>query len=294
MNNSTKNIHCTGPKAEEANTSRSVDYWDYIEVDTLLSLQKPVTEYKDEFIFISYHQVTELVLNMMLHEIKQIIDKPQPNEAFFITKVDRLILYTRMLINSFDVMRKGMDYDDYNEFRKALVPASGFQSVRFRYIEIYCTPIQNLLTKKGKPLLNVENSSIKSLFDCLYWKDAGLNRATGEKTLTLKRFEAKYEEELIALAEQLDGQTLAQKLQSIQTPQTALIRRLKTFDYLYNVKWPQVHMRTASHYLDQKGENKDATGGSEWKKYLDPKHQQRCFFPSLWQEDDIYRWEFDS
>jgi tryptophan 2,3-dioxygenase len=276
----------------EENTivSNPVDYWDYISVDTLLSLQKPVTKYDDEFIFISYHQVTELTLNMMLHEIKQIINRPQPNEAFFITKVDRLILYTEILINSFDVMRKGMDYDDYNEFRKSLVPASGFQSVRFRYIEIYCTRIENLLTKKESNLPKKGENEIKDIFEFLYWKDAGLNRITGEKTLTLQRFEAKYQDELIGLAEKLKGLTLEEQLQSIENPQASLISRLKKFDYLYNVKWPQIHLQTASHYLDQKGENKTATGGSEWKKYLDPKYQQRCFFPSLWKENEIYEY----
>ena len=35
-------------------------YWDYIQVDTLLSLQKPKTKIQDEVIFIVYHQITEL------------------------------------------------------------------------------------------------------------------------------------------------------------------------------------------------------------------------------------------
>jgi len=33
-----------------------------------------------------------------------------------------------------------------------------------------------------------------------------------------------------------------------------------------------------------------ATGGSEWKKYLHPKHQQRKFFPTLWTEDEKKNW----
>ena len=40
--------------------AKPINYWDYIEVDTLLSLQKPRTDFKDEEIFIMYHQVTEL------------------------------------------------------------------------------------------------------------------------------------------------------------------------------------------------------------------------------------------
>ena len=37
--------------------AKPINYWDYVEVDTLLSLQKPRTNFKDEEIFIMYHQV---------------------------------------------------------------------------------------------------------------------------------------------------------------------------------------------------------------------------------------------
>ncbi len=45
----------------------------------------------------------------------------------------------------------------------------------------------------------------------------------------------------------------------------ALKSKLKEFDHMYNVAWPIVHLETAQHYLDLKGENIAATGGSEWK-----------------------------
>ena len=53
--------------------SKPLNYWDYIGVDNLLSLQQPRTDFKDEEIFIIYHQVTELVFKMMIHEIKQLV-----------------------------------------------------------------------------------------------------------------------------------------------------------------------------------------------------------------------------
>ncbi|WP_343065476.1 hypothetical protein [Arenibacter arenosicollis] len=70
----------------------------------------------------------------------------------------------------------------------------------------------------------------------------------------------------------------------------ALRIRLRTFDKLYNIEWPLVHLHTAEHYLDKKGQNKAATGGSEWKKYLHPKYQQRKFFPALWTETEKQNW----
>jgi tryptophan 2,3-dioxygenase len=46
-------------------------YWDYIHLDTLLSLQNPKTQFPDEKIFIVYHQITELYFNLILWEIEQ-------------------------------------------------------------------------------------------------------------------------------------------------------------------------------------------------------------------------------
>jgi len=50
-------------------------YWDYIHLDTLLSLQSPKTPFPDEEIFIMYHQITELYFKLTLHECKQIAAK---------------------------------------------------------------------------------------------------------------------------------------------------------------------------------------------------------------------------
>ncbi len=269
--------------------AKPINYWDYVEVDTLLSLQRPRTHFKDETIFIMYHQVTELLLKMMRHELEQIVDEKNINEEFLLTKLGRLNRYTTMLITSFDIMRDGMDYDDYNEFRKTLTPASGFQSAQFRYIEILCTRLENLVNDEGKKRLP-PRPTVSQYFEHIYWKDAGLDRKTGKKTLTMQQFEEKYLESLIGLAKKVQNKTVEDKVLKIKTPSTELIEKLKKFDHLYNVEWPLVHLRTADHYLNRKGENKAATGGSHWKKYLHPKYQQRKFFPSFWSEKEKQHW----
>lgn len=269
--------------------AKPINYWDYIEVETLLSLQKPRTNFKDEEIFIMYHQVIELFLKLALHEIKQISEKEKITEDFLIGKLNRINRYTGMLISSFDIMRVGMDYDDYATFRVALAPASGFQSAQFRFIELYCTRLQNLVNNNGKKRLP-ENPTIEEFFENIYWKDAGLNRQTGEKTLTLKQFEEKYLDQFILLAGKLKGKTIEDKILQMPSISPALKKKLREFDNLYNVEWPLIHLNTAKHYLDKKGENQNATGGSQWKKYLHPQHQQRKFFPALWEADEIENW----
>ena len=49
-------------------------YWDYIRLDSLLSLQQPRTSHHDESIFIMYHQITELYFKMVLHELDPLIE----------------------------------------------------------------------------------------------------------------------------------------------------------------------------------------------------------------------------
>lgn len=268
--------------------AKPINYWDYIEVETLLALQKPKTNFKDEVVFIGYHQITELVLKLMIHELQQLIGFT--TEEIFKEKIQRLTRYTDMLITSFSVMKDGMNYDDYNTFRLSLAPASGFQSAQFRFLEIYCTELRNLMNEKGKTRLP-ENPTTKDYFEHIYWKDAGHNRKTNTKSKTLTEFENKYLDEFILLAHKLKGKTIHEQFMQIESPSKDLIEAMRDFDYNYNVKWPLTHLRTAQKYLNKKGENKAATGGSKWQKYLHPRHQQRLFFPSIWKNQSILEWK---
>src|SRR4051812_37240706 len=65
-------------------------YWEYIHLDTLLSLQKPKTGFPDEMIFITYHQITELYFKMVMHEMKQLLEKDNINEEFFLKRIKRM------------------------------------------------------------------------------------------------------------------------------------------------------------------------------------------------------------
>jgi tryptophan 2,3-dioxygenase len=274
---------------EGAQHTIPLTYWDYIQLETLLSLQRPRTNFKDEAIFVIYHQVTELVLKLMMHETEQITGNNDPDVDKLIEKINRLSRYTDLLINSFDIMREGMNYDDYNTFRKSLAPASGFQSAQFRFIELRCTSLKNLVNEEGKKLLP-QNPQIADYFQHIYWKDAGTDKKTGEKTVTLRLFEEKYMASFLALAAEMQGKTLEDKLMKLPEIPDNLRVALREFDELYNIKWPLVHLNTAKFYLDSRNENQAATGGSEWKKYLHPKFQQRKFFPDCWTEDEKSAW----
>ncbi len=271
---------------------RYLTYWDYIHLDTLLSLQIPRTHFPDEEIFITYHQITELYFKLIIHELKQIIDDKLQNAKFFTEKLDRVNRYFRVLINSFDVMIKGMDRDQFLKYRMSLLPASGFQSVQFRLIEIYATPLAHLVNPNEKGQFS-EQDSLEEVFEHLYWKSGATDRVTGEKTLTLKQFEYRYTPRMMRIANQVKNSTIFHKyleLPEKEQNNVHLIEALRTFDTNVNINWLLMHMGAAFRYLNKEKGEVLATGGTNWKKFLPPSFQRIMFFPNLWNEEEKENW----
>lgn len=267
-------------------------YWDYISLDTLLSLQQTKTHFPDEEIFITYHQITELYFKLIIHEQKQVIEAGDLTAAFYIEKLTRLNRYFRILINSFDVMIKGMDRDQFLKFRMALLPASGFQSAQFRMIELYSTPLEHLTSFKERNNFNPEHP-IEELYENSYWKKGGIDLATGEKTLTLKQFELRYTRRFLRIANEVKGKTLYHKyleLPEEEKNNKKLIEALRSFDVNVNVNWLLMHMGAAHRYLNKDKQPIAATGGTNWKEFLPPSFQKNSFFPNLWSKEEFDNW----
>ncbi|WP_378186198.1 tryptophan 2,3-dioxygenase family protein [Aquimarina sp. W85] len=267
-------------------------YWDYIHLDTLLSLQVPRTHFPDEEIFITYHQTTELYFKLIIHELKQIIDDKLQSAQFFIEKLTRINRYFGVLIDSFDIMIKGMDKEQFLKFRMSLLPASGFQSVQFRLIEIYATPLHNLVSADRRDKFG-NDTPLEDLYENLYWKSGATDLATGEKTLTLKQFEYRYTPRMVRIATQVKNSTLYQKYQQLpqkERDNTQLIEALRTFDVNVNINWLLMHMGAAYRYLNKGKGEISATGGTNWKSFLPPSFQRITFFPNLWSQEEKDNW----
>lgn len=268
-------------------------YWDYIMVDTLLSLQKPKTNIPDEEIFIMYHQITELYFKLTLHELKQIAaQKEKLSAAFFATRVKRINAYFRNLTNSFEIMVDGMEKEQFLKFRMSLLPASGFQSAQYRMIEICCTDFIRLVDKDHRGGFS-EDSAIEDMFEFIYWKHGATEAATGKKTLTLTQFEHKYADSFIRLAKEhrsCNLSSLYRALPQAEQGNAELIAQLKKLDQNVNVNWPLVHYKSAVRYLQKQPADVAATGGTNWQKYLPPRFQVRVFFPELWSEEEMKEW----
>ncbi|TXG36923.1 tryptophan 2,3-dioxygenase family protein [Seonamhaeicola maritimus] len=272
--------------------SKPITYWDYIQTDALLNLQLPRTDFPDEMVFIMYHQVTELLFKMILSEIEQVAKNEDVDAVIFTDKIMRVSRYFDVLTSSFSIMKDGMDVEQYNKFRQTLTPASGFQSAQYRKIEFASTELINLIDKRFRKTID-RNSSYQNAFEHLYWQAAGKDYKTGKKTYTLTVFEEKYKEEFIRFTKFYYENNLWSKFKSLPKEaqeNEALIKAMRHYDYTVNIKWVMAHYNTANHYLNIGGETAEATGGSEWVKYMHPKYQKRIFFPELWTEKEIEDW----
>jgi tryptophan 2,3-dioxygenase len=280
-------------------------YWDYIEVDALLSLQKPKTDFPDEKIFIVYHQITELYFSLIEHEIDQICNngkiiseigqdlgwKSELESQFFIDRLKRCNLYFETLIQSFDVMRFGMEKDQFTKFRMALLSSSGFQTAAYRRIEIACTDLKYLVYERDRQRL--WDADIHEQLDNIYWRRGAIVGETGEKTLTLRDFESKYLSSFHDFAALRQPINIWKKFKGLSKQDQAnelLLNELKQLDVNININWPLVHYRTAVHYLAKGTGKEKGTGGTNWQKYLPPKFQRRIFYPEIWSDEEIDQW----
>lgn len=268
-------------------------YWDYIALDTLLSLQKPKTQIPDEEIFIMYHQITELYFKLSILEFKQLGQKKELTAKFFVDRVTRINRYFEALIKSFEIMINGMEREQFLQFRMSLLPASGFQSAQYRFIEILSTDFINLVHKDKRAQFSVA-SPIPAMYEHIYWKEGATEVGTGKKTLTLIQFEERYQNEFLELGEASKMTNLWQvylRLTPEEQQSPAVINALKQNDVNVNINWPLAHYKSAVQYLN-KGESADiaATGGTNWQKYLPPRFQKRIFYPALWSVNEVEEW----
>ncbi len=267
-------------------------YWDYIHLDTLLSLQHPRTKFPDEQVFIMYHQITELYFKLAIHEFQQMIDKG-PDVKFMAARVERINRYFAVLTSSFDIMVDGMEPQQFQKFRMSLLPASGFQSAQYRMIEIYSADFLRLVSKDFREQYEGKNASIPQMFEHIYWKAGATELSSGKKTLTLQQFEEKYAKSLAELAESLKTKNLwylFKQLPDADQQDAALRKALRQLDVNVNINWPLVHYKSAVRYLQADPADIAATGGTNWQKYLPPRFQKRIFYPELWSAEELENW----
>jgi tryptophan 2,3-dioxygenase/ribonuclease HI len=128
-----------GPaEADEPEPAGGTDYAEYLLIDDLLSLQRPITDgAHDELLFIIVHQSYELWFKLILHELRlarRELEAARPQAAA--AQLRRVVQIDRLLLRHLDVLET-LGPEEFLAFRDPLAPASGFQSRQFREIEAF-------------------------------------------------------------------------------------------------------------------------------------------------------------
>ena len=113
----------------------SMSYGDYLQLDAILTAQKPLSPAHDEMLFIVQHQTSELWMKLMLHELRAAIGHIARDElppAFkMLARVSKIM---EQLVHAWDVLAT-MTPPEYSAIRPYLGQSSGFQSYQYRCIE---------------------------------------------------------------------------------------------------------------------------------------------------------------
>lgn len=242
---------------EAPNKSR-LTYSSYLKVNELMALQKPLSEAHDELLFIVIHQVYELWFKQILFELDDVTALlRKPDFIRSIRRLERVSEIMRVLISQVDVLETMMP-SEFNRFREHLNPASGFQSLQFRELELLCGMDPAEYSKFLE--LNPE------------WKGKLENRLSKP---TLR--------EVFFNVIQTAGTNSADALQKIyaydrpDSPIRSLCEGLIKFDEQVEL-WRFRHVQMVERMIGMKM----GTGGSLGVAYLRTTLKKR-FFPELWE-----------
>jgi tryptophan 2,3-dioxygenase len=148
----------------EIDLRNRLTYGGYLQLDQLLSAQKPLTNppHHDEMLFIVQHQTSELWLKLIVHELRAAIAHLRNGEVNPCLKIlARVKQIQRQLFEQWAVLET-LTPSEYMEFRHVLGPASGFQSLQYRLVEF---------------LLGNKNADIIAVFDYAPVQQAELRAA---------------------------------------------------------------------------------------------------------------------
>ncbi len=130
----------------ENNMSKTICYGEYLQLDKILSAQAPESANygegaHDEMLFIVIHQAYELWFKQILHELQSVchcMNAPVLSDhtiSLVVHRLGRITAIQKLLVDQLAIL-KTLTPMEFLEFRDYLIPASGFQSVQFRQIEM--------------------------------------------------------------------------------------------------------------------------------------------------------------
>ncbi|MFN6484792.1 MULTISPECIES: tryptophan 2,3-dioxygenase family protein [unclassified Nostoc] len=287
---------------------RDLHYDDYIKLETLLSIQKPITDYHDEMTFLVYHQQTELWFRLIIHEgeraIRALSDTPC-DITNATNAVERINHYFSTLINSFNILIECFSTQEFLIFRKALGSASGFQSTQFRIIEILAG-----LERKASPSessgSNPENHETRNQVlpkkEKFYWENLIADKqqlgGTIPNFVKLKNKDVAHfnfvgdkvkQSSLRSMFITIVSQRLSSSKDAVELFETLLTEGqekdlIELAENLLKMDvsitdWKRMHLKVSTKHLAKVSYG---TAGSDWVKYLNKSIAEQRYFPELY------------
>jgi len=245
-------------------------YGSYLRLPELLAQQVPqvVPPAHDELLFITVHQAYELWFKQLLHELTAARDAMAPGETWRARQLlQRAHVIERLLVSQIDVLET-MTPQDFLQFRAALAPASGFQSVQFRELEFLSGAKDPQFVARFRALTDAERASLaRRLAEPTLW-DAylALLRSTG--------LPAEDDDEILASLV-----TIARD-RARHDDLWQLSEDLLTHDEMAGL-WRARHVQMVERQIG----TKSGTGGSTGAPYLHKRVPMR-YYPLLWELRD--------
>ena len=125
-----------------------MSYGGYLDLDTLLSAQKPLSDHHDELLFIIQHQTTELWMKLMVHELIGAANYLRNDDLGQALKCMARLKHIQKTLTEQWAVLATLTPSEYAQFRDKLGNSSGFQSFQYRTIEF-------MLGNKNEKLIRV-------------------------------------------------------------------------------------------------------------------------------------------
>jgi tryptophan 2,3-dioxygenase len=259
------------------NLGDSLSYGQYLRLDLLLAAQRPLTGEHNEMLFIIVHQVSELWMRLLRHELSAVMDCVRRDELDASFKMFSRIDHVQgQLLAVWDVLSTMTPFD-YAAFRNALGRSSGFQSQQYRLIEF-------LLGNKHADMINVHQRDAQAHAELeralrapsLYDEVLRLLSRRGRDIppeLLVRDFSQPYEANKQVTAAWLSVYLNAEKDWDLYE----LGEHLVDVDHRFQI-WRFQHMKTVERIIGYK----PGTGGTAGVAYL-AKALRLRFFPELWE-----------
>jgi tryptophan 2,3-dioxygenase len=245
-------------------------YGSYLRVPELLAQQIPqvIPPAHDELLFITVHQAYELWFKQLLHELTAVRDLITGRELWRARQLlRRAHVIERLLVGQVDVLET-MTPQDFLEFRAALAPASGFQSVQFRELEFLSGSKDPGFLRRFRSLTDDERARLDrrlaepSLWDAYLALLAARGLKVGDD------------------AEILDSLVEVARDRASHDDLWQLAEDLLTHDELAAL-WRARHVQMVERQIG----TKSGTGGSTGAPYLHKRVPMR-YYPLLWELRD--------